>query len=182
MSVHGVVRQYANALFDVAAKHGRVAEVGRDMASLAALVAEHADLRAVFETPMVLPRKKRALVTALCHAGGGVEGEVERLLLLLADRDRLMLLGDVAAAYVSRAMDADKAVEAAVTTAEPLAEDKRAALAQALSRSTGRNVSVRASVDPGLVGGMVARVGSLVFDASILRQLERMREQLLREA
>ena len=182
MSAHGAVRQYANVLFDVAAKHGRIAEVGRDIAAIAALVLEHADLRAVFETPMVIPRKKRALISAICQAGGGVEGEVERLLLLLADRDRLALVGEVAAAYQSRAMEADKTVVADVVTAEPLSDERQADLAQALGRATGRNVSITASVDPSLVGGMVARVGSRVFDASIVRQLARMREQLLREA
>ena len=181
MSAQGAVRQYAYALFDVALKHGRVAEVGRDIAAIAALVSDHPDLRDVFATPLVVPRKKHALITALCHAGG-VVGEVERLLALLADRDRLMLVGDVAKAYQARAMEADKAIGATVVTADALTDDKQAALADALGRSTGRTVTIAASVDPSIVGGMVARVGSVVFDASIVRQLERMREQLLREA
>jgi F-type H+-transporting ATPase subunit delta len=63
-------------------------------------------------------------------------------------------------------------------TAHPLTDGPRAAIVAALGRATGAEVTMTERVDPGLVGGLVARVGSLVFDGSVTRQLERMRQTL----
>ena len=79
-------------------------------------------------------------------------------------------------------MSADQAVAADVATAVPLARDRATALEGALSRATGQRVTITTRVDPSLIGGVVARVGSMVFDGSVRRQLARMREKLLAEA
>jgi F-type H+-transporting ATPase subunit delta len=177
-----VARQYARALFDVAVSEGEVEAVGRDLASVAALVEAHTDLKAVFDTPLVAPRKKHALIDALLAAGGPMRPEVSRLLVMLADRDRLRIVGDLAAAYAARVMEAGQAVSADVVTAVPLSAQGQAQLADALGQVTGRTVTVNARVDPAIVGGVVARVGSLVFDGSVVRQIERLRERLLADA
>ena len=117
MSDLTVARQYANALYSVAARHGSVAAVRTDLAAFAAAVASHPELRTVFETPLVTPRKKRALVDALLSQAGEVASEVARLLTLLADRDRLMLTKEIARAFEERVMDAERAIAADVTTA-----------------------------------------------------------------
>jgi F-type H+-transporting ATPase subunit delta len=64
----------------------------------------------------------------------------------------------------------------------PLVGGSRAALAAALGRATGSAVTITERVDPGILGGVVARVGSLVFDGSVTHQLEKMRQKLLAEA
>jgi F-type H+-transporting ATPase subunit delta len=182
VSDRAVARQYARALFDVAARQQVVDEVGRDLSSAAALIAGHSELKSVVETPLVAPRQKRALIEALVAAGGPIRPEVSRLLVMLADRDRLRLLDDLSAAYADRVMEAGHAVSADVVTAVPLSPDGQARLAAALGRATGRTVTVQARVDPAIVGGVVARVGSLVFDGSVARQIERLRERLLADA
>ncbi len=182
MSERTVARQYAHALFDVAAREHQVEAIGRDLASVAALVANHPELKAVFDTPLVTPRKKHELVDALVAAGGPIRPEVARLLAMLADRDRLRILADLAAAYAARVMDEGQAVAADVVTAVPLTAEGQAQLAGALGRATGRTVTITARVDPAIVGGVVARVGSMVFDGSVVRQIERLRERLLADA
>lgn len=182
MSDRSVARQYAHALFDVAERAAQTQTVGRDVAEMAALVANHADLKAVMDTPLVTPRQKRGLLDALIAAGGPINIEVQRMLELLADRDRLRLLGDVAAAYVARLMDAERVVSADVVSAVPLNEQGQAQLALALGKVTGRTVTVHVRVDPSIVGGVIARVGSLVFDGSVTRQIERFGERLHAEA
>jgi F-type H+-transporting ATPase subunit delta len=182
VNVQAVVRQYANALYQVATSHQRAEVVGRDLADLARLVDGHAELKAVFETPLVVPRKKRALVDALAAASPDLAIEVRRLLELLADRNRLMLIGEIADAYEQRAMAAARVVAADVVTAVPLDDGGKARLADALGKATGQTVTITERVDPGIVGGMVARVGSLVFDGSVVRQVERLRQALLAEA
>lgn len=182
MSERTVARQYAHALFDVAAREQQVDAVARDLADVAALVEGHPELKAIFDTPLITPRKKRALVDALLAAGGPIRPEVSRLLLMLADRDRLRIVGDLSVAYAARVMEAGQAVAADVVTAVPLSADGEARLAAALGTVTGRTVTVNARVDPAIVGGVVARVGSLVFDGSVVRQIERLRERLLADA
>lgn len=178
MSDQSVARQYANALFTVAHRHQRIADVRQSLGGFAALVARTPELQQVFDTPIVTPRKKRALVDALVVAGGECAVEVHRLLTMLADRDRLMLVADVHRAFEARVMESDRAVNADVTTAMPLADDRERRLAEALGRATGRTVTVKSRIDPEIIGGVVARVGSFVFDGSIAGQLQRMRQRV----
>ena len=114
--------------------------------------------------------------------GPRIVAEVRRLLLFLADRDRLRLLAAIRDAFEARVMDAAKVVSADVVTAVPLPAHDEAALAAALGKVTGRQVTIQPRVDPSIVGGVVARVGSLVIDGSVVRQMARLRERLLGEA
>ena len=70
-------------------------------------------------------------------------------------------------------------LQAQVTTAVPLSSERSASLAAALGRATGGTVKIDAHVDPAIIGGVIARVGSTVFDGSVTRQLEIMKTQLI---
>lgn len=101
---------------------------------------------------------------------------------MLADRDRMGSVRDVAAAYTERLMAHRKVVNAQIVTATELPGNQRYALAKALSAAVGADVRLKESVDPSIMGGIVARVGSVVYDATLTRQLEKMRRQLLSPA
>jgi F-type H+-transporting ATPase subunit delta len=103
---------------------------------------------------------------------------LSKLLLLLAERDRLVLLPDVLAAYRDRLMDYRKVVRAEVTTAAPIDATRVQQIQNSLAQATGRTVTIATKTDPAIIGGLVARVGSTVYDASVIRQLERMKERL----
>jgi len=175
-----IPRRYALALFDVAKKANRLEQVDRDLAAFAAFVRDHDDVRRAFEAPAVAPQKKRALLDALLDRSE-LRGEVPQLLRMLADRDRLSQLSEVVAAFDDRLRQERKIVEAHVVTALPLNDADRTSLKNALRRASGADVALSEQVNPSIVGGFVARVGSLVFDASLTRQLERMKQRLLQE-
>ena len=78
---------------------------------------------------------------------------------MLADRDRLAGLPELAATFAERLLDAQHIVSADVVTAAPLTDASRAALSAALGRATGKSVTITERVDPAIVGGVVARVG-----------------------
>ena len=181
MTPRTVARRYAAALFDVVSRSGDVEHAERDLRAFVDLVAGHAELGKIFDTPLVPPARKRAVAEAILRAAGGVSDHVARLVLLLADRDRIGALADVAAAFSARAMQARRVVPAEIVTAVPLADGQRAALTKALGRVTSSEVMVTTRVDPAIIGGVVARVGSVVFDGSVTRQIERLREKLLAE-
>ena len=182
MTVRTVARQYALALFDVAQKGRQTERVGRELAEFAALVASHEELSAVFANTAVPPAHKRVIVDRLIQALPELSPEIGRLLTWLADRDRLMHLDAIAATFKEKAMDAERVVRAELVTAVPLDDGARQRIAQALGRTLDRQVTMTERVDPSLVGGFVARVGSVVFDGSVARHLERIREKLLAEA
>ena len=98
---------------------------------------------------------------------------------MLAERDRLVLLRDVLTAFSERVIDYRNVVRAEVTTAAPIDATRTEAIRNGLAKLTGRTVTLAAKVDPGIIGGLVARVGSTVYDASVTRQLEKMKERLV---
>jgi len=104
---------------------------------------------------------------------------VAKLLVLLAGRDRLVLLPDLLAAYRERLMDHLKIVRAEVTTAVKLPADRAKAVEQSLARITGRTVTLETRIDASIIGGVIARIGSTVYDGSVTTQLKKMKEQLV---
>ncbi len=179
MTTGAVARRYAAALFDVAEKTGRTDQALADLKALGGLIAGHEELRKVLASQAIPAGRKKAVIDAVVAGAGTVSVEVTRLVELLAERDRLSLLDAVTSAFQARVNESRKIMPAEVVTAQPLAEADLAAIAGALTRATGNDVRLTERVDPALVGGIVARVGSLVFDGSVTRQMERLRERLL---
>lgn len=167
----------ARALFDVALAQGDPAVVGRDLEAFAALVAAHGELSRVIASAIVPPARKAAVVAGVASTAG-YSPIVSRLLTILAERDELSLVEPLATAYRARLMQHQQIVEAHVTTAVPLPDDRRAALEESLAAATGRQVRLSASVDPSILGGVVTRMGSVVYDGSVSGNLERLRQTL----
>ena len=103
---------------------------------------------------------------------------VRKLLLLLATRGRLELLPDILDVYRERLMEHRQVVQAEVTTAVPLSPERVAELQQRLARLTGRTVAMTTKVNEAIIGGVVTRIGSTVYDGSVATQLAKVRERL----
>ena len=175
--------RYARALFDVILKEDEAGleQARGDLASFADMVAGHELLSRVLSNPGVPAQRKRAVIEHLLAASGGVSPVVSKLILLLAERDRIVLLPDINAAYLKRLMEHAKGVRAEVVTAVALPADRIARLQEGIARATGRrpqDVQLENRVDPSIIGGAVTRIGSTVYDGSVIRQLEKMREAL----
>jgi F-type H+-transporting ATPase subunit delta len=171
--------RYARALLDVAIKEQDDLElIERELSQFADLFTQYPLLEKVLLNPAVpVPRKRAAVADLLTHAK--FTPIVTKLLTLLADRDRLVLVPDLLAAYRDRLLDFRGVVRAEVTTAIPLDAARTNAIQQGLASLTGRTVRLATSVDPSIIGGLVARIGSTVYDASVVRQLEKMKERLV---
>ena len=190
--------RYAHALFDVAVQEfqdpragsaGRPETTGapgntaaletieREIAEFSDLVTKNAALAKVLLNAAVPAPRKRAAVVELVKCAG-IAGPVGKLLVLLAERDRLMLLPELVAGYRQRLLDYQNVVRAEVTTASALSADRVKQIENGLAQSTGRKVTLSTRVDPSLIGGAVTRIGSTVFDGSITGQLQRMKERL----
>ena len=170
--------RYARALFDVGLKEGLdLNAIESEVAGFAGIFRQHPQLEAILLNPAVPVPRKRAAVVELTKALN-LSSVVAKLAILLAERDRLVVLPDLVAAFRERLMDHQKVVRADVTTSEPMAADRAAKVQQALAKATGRTVRLTTAVDPSIIGGLVARVGGTVYDASVTNQLRRMKERL----
>jgi F-type H+-transporting ATPase subunit delta len=177
MTTSAVAARYAGALLEVTQKEGDVRKAERDLASFVGLVESDRTLMRVLVSPSVPAPRKKALVSELLSRSQ-LAPTVSKLLLMMADRDRLSLLPDVLEEYRERLLELQNIVRAEVTTATELPADRLGALQEALSAMTGRTVSMTTKVDAELIGGVVTRIGSVVYDGSVRRQLERLRETL----
>jgi len=170
--------RYARAILDVAVhERADVDRIERELAEFAGLMRTNAALENALLNPAVAAPRKRAAVVELTRRGG-VAPIVAKLLALLAERDRLILLPALVDAYRDRLLDHKKIVRAEVTTASPLADGRAKSIEASLTKATGRSVALETKVDANIVGGMIAKVGSTVYDGSITRQLARLRERL----
>ena len=178
MTNRTAAHRYAKALFDVAlAEKTDLAAVEQQLASFVELQNKHELLRKVLLNPAVPAPRKRSAMDALVKSGGFLP-VVAKLLVLLAERDRLVLVPDLLAAYRDRWLDYQQIVRAELTTAAPLDPGRSAAVERSLAKATGKTVRLSIRVDPNIIGGLVARVGDTVYDASISRQLQRMKQRL----
>ena len=182
MTSRSAATRYARALFDVALKEADVQQADGDLDGFARLVAGNPQLERVLGNPAIPAPRKRALIDEILARAGTVSPPVAKLLALLAERDRLALLPELAAAYRARLMAHANVVRAEVITAVGLPDDRVAALQQGLASATGRQVQLEHRVDPSIIGGAITRVGSTVYDGSVTRQLEKMKETLTRAA
>jgi F-type H+-transporting ATPase subunit delta len=170
--------RYARALLDVAVKeHADLELIEKELAQFADLFKQNPLLEKVLLNPAVpVPRKRAAVADILEQAQ--FTPIVSKLLAMLADRDRLVLVPHLLTAYSDRLLDHRGIVRAEVTTAMALDAGRAAAIQKGLAALTGRTVRLSTTVDPSIIGGLVARIGSTVYDASVARQLERMKETL----
>ena len=128
MTGRAAATRYARALFDVAVREGAdVDAIGTDVAAFAELMIANPALGRVFANPAIPAGRKRAVVEQLLSASP-VSPMVSRLLLMLAERDRLMLVSAIADAYRARLLEHAQVVRAEVTTAMPVPADRLAAL------------------------------------------------------
>ncbi len=172
--------RYARALFDVALNESDPVQAERDLSAFASLLTSSPELQSVLTNPGVPVAGKRAVTEALTTRLE-VSSPVRKLLALLAERDRLALVPDLIAVYRERLMEHQQIVRAEVTTAAPLSAERAAQLEQRLAQVTGRRVDVTTSVDPTIIGGIIARIGSTVYDGSVATQLSKIRQRLTQQ-
>ena len=170
--------RYARALLDVAIKENAdLDRIERELDSLVELFKQYPALAQALLNPIVPVPRKRAAVAALI-ALVELTPMVSKLVALLADRDRLVLVPDLLAAYRERLQTHRNVIRADITTATPLPPERATAIVASLARATGRTVALTTSVDPSIIGGVVTRIGSTVYDGSVARQLEKIRARL----
>jgi F-type H+-transporting ATPase subunit delta len=170
-----LARRYGRAFLEVAGSQGRDATLAlRDeLRAFTAAVSGHPGLQEALRNPGLGAERRRRLVGAVAESAGA-SVILRRLVDLLATRDRLALLPDVADAFAEAVNAAHGVVSAEAISAVSLAEAERKALARAL----GETVELRTSVEPGLLGGVLVRLGGRTYDGTVRARLAALRRRL----
>jgi F-type H+-transporting ATPase subunit delta len=162
--------RYASALFDLAVEHGQVTAVERDLDSLREALAESEDMRRLIRDPETSRRKAAAAMDGIA-AHLGTAPLTRNFLGVLADNRRLGALPAMIRAFHAIAAAQRGEVTAEVTSAYPLDHGQIEALTQRLTAREGRDVKIRAAVNPDILGGLVVKIGSRQIDSSIRTRL-----------
>ena len=173
-------KSYARALFELARERNQVDAIGTDLARVADLMSEQAPLREFLSRPWVSAAAKRGAAAELAQRLG-VSPLMRDFLSLLAVRNRTDHVPAIDVAYRRMVDEAVGRVRVKVRTAIALTDAERNAIRARLGRVLhARELVIEETVDPQLLGGFVAEVGSTILDGSLDTQLAHMRDRLAR--
>ena len=168
-----VVRRYAEVCYE---EFG--ADATPDMALVRDTLEASRELRLCLESPIVPDEKKRAVLESVL--ADRVSADVLQFVRLLANRRRVGLLHSVAAAYRDLCDERLGRVAVHARVALPFSEADEAAVQRALEAHLGAEVILHVTEEPSLIGGIVLRIGDVVYDGSVTHQLSLLRREVFR--
>lgn len=178
MSVETVARRYATALADVVIKSGEAESVRKELKMWEQMMLGNSDLQNVFRNPAIThPKKERLLEDLLTKSKPSKT--TSNFLRVLLSNGRLTELGEINTRFESVLEERSGVVSAEVASARELSDSQRKELKINLEKLTGRQVKLNFTINPELIGGVVTRVGSTVYDGSVKTQLENLKEELV---
>jgi F-type H+-transporting ATPase subunit delta len=173
MAGEEAAKRYAQAAFAIAVEAGTISQWRADLDDVAAVLAESAATPVLSDDKLPLQQRLQIVEQLL-----QVSPLALNLAKLLVSKGRVTAARGVAQAFEAMADDHEGIAKAQVTTAVELAPQQRAAIEEKLSASLGKRVQATTSVEPGLLGGIVLRIGDQLVDGSIRTRLRRLKRQL----
>ncbi len=177
MSSQTVARRYASALADVVIDRGEGAQVQEELAAWERMILQNPPLLEVFANPTVAYEQKGKVLNELI-ARTKVTPTTANFLRILLRNQRLAELPEVNVKLGLVLDERAGVVGAQVTSARPVPEGVKASLEEKLARLTGKRIRLSFETDESLLGGIVTRIGSTVYDGSVRDQLRRLGEEL----
>ncbi|HYR43167.1 MAG TPA: ATP synthase F1 subunit delta [Terriglobia bacterium] len=171
--------RYARALMDVL--YPEKAEAGRQqLQEFLALLNNQPDARRFLENPTTAVDRRKRLLKEIFDALS-LDRRVANFIGILVDRDRLPILEKIIEAYQKLLDDRLGILRARVTAAYSLNTSEQRELMARLERATGKQVRMEVAVDPSLIGGVIAQVGSTIYDGSVRHQLQAFKSRVVED-
>jgi F-type H+-transporting ATPase subunit delta len=172
------VSRYAKAFADVVAEfHLGAPEIEKQLSDFLAAWDESAELREVFEDPSV-PAVQKIAVLDKMQGRFRMFPQVRNLLAVLIEHDRIAAVQDVVAEYHRELQSRLGIHQAEITTARKLNAEDKASLLEQVGKLAKGQVEASFKLDESILGGVVVRIGSTVYDGSVLGRVERLKEEL----
>lgn len=175
-----IARRYARALLDAAGPQADAVLV--QLEALVTFFEANHDVWVAVSSPAITRPTRLAALEAIFKSVGNVQPTLVNLLKLLTDRNRTSVLSVLAKQYRDLVDVSVGRVRGKVTSATTLGTDQLLAIKQSLEAMSQRNVVLETKVDPSILGGVVAQVGSRTFDGSLKRQLQDLGNKLTQNA
>jgi F-type H+-transporting ATPase subunit delta len=177
MSVQTVARRYASALADVVLERGEAREVQEELLAWEQMLQSSSNLQEVFRNPTIALDNKRAVLNKLI-ARAKPGPSTTNFLKVLLQNQRLTELGEINRKFAELLDQRAGMVAAIVTTARTVPETAQQQLHTKLLSLTGKKVRIDFATDPDLIGGLVTRIGSTVYDGSVRNHLQMIKEKM----
>ena len=170
-----IAQVYARSLFEVAEELGLLDAIREQLSQFADALSENRELATFFFSPYFSTEEKK---DALHRAIEGAEPIFMSFLEALVERHRMPAIFRIRARYEAMWDDANQLLPVQLTSAIELDEQTVQEIGERIGQQTGRKVELSSSVDSGILGGIVLRVGNFILDASIRNQLNQLRKEL----
>jgi F-type H+-transporting ATPase subunit delta len=178
MSIEVVARRYASALADVVLKGGETEAVRGELLQWAAIIASNADLRDAFSNPAIPRAQKEKVLESLIEKARPSRTTANFLRILLRN-GRLTELSAINERFAGELEQRSGIVSAEVISARELPANEKSELQTRLEKLTGKRVNLNFNINQDIIGGVVTRIGSTVYDGSVKTRLENLKEQLI---
>jgi len=178
MSVETVARRYATALADIVIKTGETNSVQTELKTWQEMMTANSELLEAFNNPAIAHGSKEKVLENLIERTKPTKTTANFLRVLLQN-SRLTEISEINERFVSVLEERSDVVAAQITSARPLSDNEKAELQINLNKLTGKNVSPNFIIDESIIGGIITRIGSTVYDGSVKTKLENLKEQLV---
>ncbi len=175
-----VARRYAVALADVVATRAEAQEISAELAAWESMARENPLLQEVFRNPTIPYEQKQRVVSSLIERTR-VRPTTANFFRVLLQNHRLADLAEINAAFLQELDKRSGIVSAEITTARPVPPQTQDALRARLGELTRSNVRLKFAVDEQLIGGVVTRIGSTIYDGSVRNQLQQVKQRMIGE-
>ncbi|UCB51512.1 MAG: ATP synthase F1 subunit delta [Candidatus Zixiibacteriota bacterium] len=171
-----VAVKYATALFRTAKRIAQLESISRDLVALSELLSKNVLLRNFVESPQVLEKDKKELLTSTFKPM--ISEALFSFLMLLLSKHRIQYLVSMTEEFQRLVKEDQGIVEARLITARSLDQALSDQLREELEKSTGKKVEMKLEQDPSLIGGIVVILGDKIIDRSIRYQLSQLKDQM----
>src|SRR5262245_52032226 len=177
MSIQAVARRYATALADVSIQRGEAREVRQELLAWEDILRTNPNLREVFANPTIALDQKRKVLNKLLEIARPRPTTANFLKVLLQNQ-RITELEEINRKFAQVLDDRAGVVAARVTTARPVPTTTQQQLELRLHSLTGKKVRIEFDTDPEMIGGLVTRIGSTIYDGTVRSQLQQIKEKM----
>ncbi len=177
MVTGSLARRYARAVIQMGEANGNLAQLGTDLRSLAKVMTESAELVTVMTNPAIRRADRRRVLDGLLQRIGA-QALTKNLIYLMLDSERLSSLPALSREVDTMIQAKSGHVSAEIISARPLDPAQLSQITLALEQLSGKKVDITRREDPELMGGVVAKVGDVVYDGSLRTQLRTLRDEL----
>lgn len=177
MSVETVARRYAAALADVVANTSEIDSIKTELKTWEQMINTNGDLQIAFRNPAISQADKEKVLGSLIAKTRPSKTTANFLRVLLRN-SRLTEISEINEKFASVLEERSGTISALITSARPLSENEKTEMKANLTKLSGKTVNLKFEIDETLIGGVVTRIGSTVYDGSVKTQLEELKAQL----